>query len=416
MSFVKLTKGNIENVSFLLRPHVRFISSSVGGGVTGSQFVSPIRSHAIREVIDLKTAAHNLASSETDNSSSVHQLNEDSFIRALAIEAAQATASAGNTNIDSYLKVYMDLVDDAPRESRFSKTLDVFRFDPPFKYTKNSTVKNVIRNVLMPYHQHKYDNCGFWYTNYNTLNFFDNDHIPTGSALLYPDPDERYRLPESFSINFWINPRHSRSDRAFRAGTVLHMSSSICVSLVSGSGVNELGEEDHFKILLQLSHSADIPPSSIDLASPAGAYPNDLIFTSSHYLRKNHWHNIFIAWSNTTNNSTGSLYIDNDETRFHVPSASVTAASHLIPDALIIGNYYDGPVGTSTTGLAPLLTQKPAETVSPYSERNEGYIGTNTHVDRVKDLKANEFSHPLNAEIHDVRIYNKFINKKLKKI
>ena len=54
-----------------------------------------------------------------------------------------------------------------------------------FLSTKNTTVKNVVRNVLMPYHRHRYENCGFWYTNYNCLNFFDNsDKIPTGSCLV----------------------------------------------------------------------------------------------------------------------------------------------------------------------------------------------------------------------------------------
>ena len=27
-----------------------------------------------------------------------------------------------------------------------------------------------IKNILMPFHRHRYTYCGFWYTNYNTLN------------------------------------------------------------------------------------------------------------------------------------------------------------------------------------------------------------------------------------------------------
>ena len=75
MSFIKLYKRNLENVSVLLRPHVYFVSSSQGAGVTGSQYVSPVRSPAIKQVIDLENAANNLADAEEDNTSGVHQLN-----------------------------------------------------------------------------------------------------------------------------------------------------------------------------------------------------------------------------------------------------------------------------------------------------------------------------------------------------
>ena len=60
MSFIKIGRRNLENVSVLLRPSVHFVSSSIGGGVTGSQHVSPIRSPAIKQVIDLEKASHNL--------------------------------------------------------------------------------------------------------------------------------------------------------------------------------------------------------------------------------------------------------------------------------------------------------------------------------------------------------------------
>lgn len=412
MSFIKLGKRNLEHVSVLLRPHVHFISSSKGAGVTGSQYVSPVRSPAIKQIIDLETASNNLASSEEDNTSNVHQLNEDNYARAIAFETARAAVSAGETNITDSLSIYLDLIDEAPKDVRFNKQIDAFRFDPPFKFTKNTTVKNVTRNILMPYHQHKYDNCGFWYTNYNTLNFFSNDHIPTGSALLYPNLEPAgqeggiYDLPDDFSVSFWLNPRYSSADKNYRAGTVLHISSSICVSIVSGSSIDEFGAPNKFKILLQLSQSADIPPSSISLANLNSNPKGDLIFTSSHYLDKNHWHNVFIAWSNNANNSTGSLFIDEKETLFHVPSSSLKYSNpSKTPASLILGNFYHG----TYSNLSALVRDDESAT--------EGFLKINSNVgsDRFLNLTSEEFNHPLNAEIHDVRIYNKFINKKLKK-
>jgi len=410
MSFIKLGRRNLEHVSVLLRPHVHFVSSSIGAGVTGSQHVSPVRSPSFKQIIDLETASNNLAASEEDNTSGVHKLNEDNYARALAFESAREQVAAGETNITSSIGAYLNLIDEAPFDVRYTKQIDAFRFDPPFKFTKNTTVKNVTRNILMPYHAHKYDNCGFWYTNYNTLNFFDNDYIPTGSALLYANQEINnkgiYDLPDEFSINFWINPRYSRSDRAYRAGTILHISSSICVSLVSGSSVDEFGAEDKFKILLQLSQSADVLPSSINLNSPAGAYPRDLIFTSSQYLSKNHWHNIFITWASGSNNATGSLFIDDNETKFHVPSSSLSSNIDNTPPCLILGNFYNGP----SSNLGALVPD------SAYLSSEEGYSKAGNSVpDRALLVTEDELNHPLNAEIHDVRIYNKFINKKLRK-
>ena len=409
MSFIRLGRQNLENVSVLLRPQVHFISSSVGGGVTGSQYVSPVRSPAFKQVINLQDASYNLLEDATDGVSGVHKLNEDSFVRALAYESAKNRAVAGQTNLSAPLTTYLNLIDEAPKDVRYDKQLDVFQFSPPFKFNKNTTEKNVIRKLLMPYHQHKYDNCGFWYTNYNSLNFFDNDTIPTGSALLYSNPSGSYDLPQSFSINFWINPRYSKSSRDYRAGTVLHLSSSVCVSLVSGSSIDEFGAENEFKILLQLSQSADLAPSLVNLSSPAASYPNDLIFTSSHVLKKNHWHNVFITWSNSSNNSSGSIFVDNQRTDFYVPSSSLSANPLQSPGFLCLGNYYDN----NHSSMDGLVTNDPKN--SSGDSVNEGYIPGGASPDRLFSRGAQEFSHPLNAEIHDIRIYNKYIDKTLPK-
>ena len=409
MSFIRLGRQNLENVSVLLRPQVHFISSSVGGGVTGSQYVSPVRSPAFKQVINLQDASYNLLEDATDGVSGVHKLNEDSFVRALAYESAKNRAVAGQTDLSAPLSTYLNLIDEAPKDVRYDKQLDVFQFSPPFKFNKNTTEKNVIRKLLMPYHQHKYDNCGFWYTNYNSLNFFDNDTIPTGSALLYSNPNGSYDLPQSFSINFWINPRYSKSSRDYRAGTVLHLSSSVCVSLVSGSSIDEFGAENEFKILLQLSQSADLAPSLVNLSSPAASYPNDLIFTSSHVLKKNHWHNVFITWSNSSNNSSGSIFVDNQRTDFYVPSSSLSANPLKSPGFLCLGNYYNN----NHSSMDGLVTNDPKN--SSGDSVNEGYIPGGASPDRLFTRGAQEFSHPLNAEIHDIRIYNKYIDKTLPK-
>lgn len=400
MSFVKLDKKNSEYITLTLRPNNHFVSSSKGEGVTGSQFVSPIRSKCIKQLIDLREASYNLIDDALDGDSNVSNFNVDSYVRAASLETARALKNAGNTNINNAMGTYLNLIGSSPNDVRFTKNLDIFRFDLPFKFTKNTTIKNVVRNVLMPFYEHKYQNCGFHYTNYHSLNFFDNsDKIPTGSAILYPNISGSYNLPDDFAINFWINPRHSSAERSYRAGTILHISSSICVSIVSGSTTDKDGAEDTFKILLQLSSSADTAPSSINLSAPAGAFPNDLIFTSSNLLKKNNWHNVFISWSKNHQNGTGSLFIDDVETTFQ--ASHDTLSSSIKHSAIILGNYFNAPFTT----LGKLVGDS-------YSS-NEGFLPESSGLGTVTP-GADVFSHPLNAEIHDVRIYKKAINKKLK--
>ena len=477
MSFVKLDGQNFEITSLLLKPTTRFVSSSVGGVTTGSVFVSPTRSKCLKQIIDLKSAFWNLAEDATDGDSNISKYNIDNFNRALAFETAKADAAAGKTDLTGSLgqyislideapkdvrfdksidmfrfdppysftnnttvknitrKVlmpyhihryencgfwytaagktdltgslgqYISLIDEAPKDVRFDKSIDMFRFDPPYSFTNNTTVKNITRKVLMPYHIHRYENCGFWYTNYNTLNFFDNSKIPTGSALIYPNVTGTYDLPDTFSLNFWVNPRYSSAARDYKAGTVFHLSSSIAVSLVSGSNINKFGEEEDFKILLQLSHSADIPPSTINLNAPASTAPRDLIFTSSHTLKKNNWHHVSISWGPKTNNATGSIFIDDQETLFYVPSSSLS--SSIQSNTMVVGNYLD----MDNTTAAAFFHK--GSGVGTSAKELFGVTEITTAATKDPALYSHTLSHPLNAEIHDIRLYDKFIDKTL---
>ena len=361
----------------------------MGNGVTGSNFVSPTRSKCLKQLIpsnfDLNndgtvTLGEALQSIFTSPAFTQHMMQNQTMSLSLA-----------NTHLQT--------VNSASQVEKNTKTIDMFRFDLPVFFNANRTVKNVVRNVLMPHHQHRYDNCAFTYSNYHTLNFFTSETIPTGSALIYPSTEDSngsgvYSLPDAFSVNFWINPRYT--DANYRAGTILHISSSIAVSLVSGSSRDEFNKPNNFKLLLQLSQSADTPPSSIDLTSPSSTYPNDLIFTSSHTLNKNHWHHVCVQWSNSKNNSTGSIFIDDYETNFAIPSASVSANANNEPSGVIVGNYYDGNV----VNLANLLNIDLSTT--------EGFTNIG-HPAGTPSVDENTFSHPLNAEIHELKVYNKVL-------
>lgn len=387
MSFIKIGENNFEQVTVALRPTTTFLSSSVGLGVTGSNFVSPFRSKCLKQIIPSNFDLNN------DGTVTIGEALEAVFTS----PAATQHALMNQTMSFDLANMHLNNVNAANQIEKNTKAIDIFRFDMPVTINVNRTIKNIVKKTLMPYHKHRYDNSSFSYSNYHSLNFLTTDTIPTGSALIYPNIDTVdggvYDLPNEFCVNFWVNPRYSKDN--YKTGTILHLSSSIAISIVSGSSRDEYNQPNTFKILVQLSQSADKAPSTIDLNTPASSYPNDLIFTSSHFLHKNNWHNVTVQWAQGYNNSSGSIFIDDKETNFYIPSASLSANSDNSPSGLIVGNYYDGNVNN----LAYLLNNLSASI--------EGFTGVIPAAAGDPEVNENTFSHDLNAEIHELKIYNR---------
>ena len=397
MSFVKIDNSNFDHITVALKPAMTFISSSVGGSATGSMFVSPFRSKTLKQSKPVTFDLNN------DGEVTLGEaLLASAFSPAGYLDLMRNAEQAGNMSFN-LASGYLNVVNNAPGIKKNKKQIDMFRFDMPVNNNLNRTIKNVVKKTLMPYHKHRYDHCYFAYSNYHTLNFLTTTTIPTGSALIYPNIESTtatisgtgvYDMPQEFCFNFWINPRYTSAN--YKAGTILHLSSSIAISIVSGSSRDKFNEPDQFKVMIQMSQSADKPPSTVNLSAPAGTYPNDLIFTSSHFLKKNNWHNVTVQWSELIDNASGSIFIDNLETKYNIPSSSLGAPSSLSPGGLVVGNYYDG----SHTNLGQLLTNE--------SGSAEGFTGVTPAAGGfATKIIENTFSHDLNAEVHELRMFNK---------
>ena len=171
MSFVKLGKTFFERSIVALRPETRFISSSVGLGVTGSEHVAPIRSKCIKNIIDPNSSNLNINESLTITSSKAYDENDYNILTILDDLSQQVNSNnascVDNEGFNAVLNEYLNSVNDAPNDVRFTKKIDMFRFDTPVKFNQNYNIKNNIRKNILPYHQHRYPNSGFHYTNYN---------------------------------------------------------------------------------------------------------------------------------------------------------------------------------------------------------------------------------------------------------
>jgi len=393
MSFVKIDNNLFERSSLLLRPSISFISSSAG--ITGSEFVSAIRSKCIKDIVDPGVSSANQVTSRN--------YNELDFAVLSNIDRAATKVRDGSvTDIHRYLDLYLSAANDAPKDLRHDKLINVFRFDVPVRFNQNFNIKNNLRKTLLPYHKHRYPDLGFHYTNYNTLNFYTGSKSPKDSCLIYPNLNNVYTPTGPFTLDFWINPRYSNQTPSehFTAGTIFHMSSSIALTLVSGSGRDANNLVNTYKLLLQLSASADTPPTKINLNNLPNTYPNNLIYTSSTDLHKNHWHHVSVAWGGVTkNNATGSINVDGNETFFHIPSSSLCQANQ----AIVIGNYLN-----TDPDNVPKFFNKDVST-DALANRPQGLTKLTESTSEPSNLN-NIFNNGLNAEIHDIKLFKQFLN------
>ena len=308
------------------------------------------------------------------------------------------------------------------------------------QFTGSSNVKKFIKDAVFPKYRVLYPDMQFNYTNYHCLNFFTASSVPSDTVLLYPDKDEsrilrlgdsshpagsgdvydgNFSFSEAMTFDFYINPKYTtdglkEDESHFHAGTLFHLSSSYALSLVTGSGIDANGYPDRYRLLLQLSHSADTTPSEVDLslANNARSYPEDLIFLSDdNMLKRNHWHHIAVRWgTNKVNQGSGSFYIDGSEAgTFMIPSASVglgefKSVRNGSPCVLCVGNYYQGD-NYDPTGAAN--SNKMNEFFNTTARDQDGlyrFVST-TGASPKGDFN---FNHPLNAEVHDLKLFKEY--------
>ena len=392
MSFIPLSRELFEITTIKLNPQIHFVSSSVGEiPTTGSTYVSPIRSKCIKDIVKNPNRAEgNISAFSVDDFNAISSLK---IAKNKTITEASTYNSPG-INILPYMLDYISSSNQSPKNIRYSKFLDIFRFDTPLKFNLNHVVKRNLNNVLYPYHKHRYPSSGIHYTNFNCLNFYTSNSVPDDSCLLYPNKSDVYNPPKGFTLDFWINPRYDNevAGSSYSAGTIFHMSSSIAVSLVTGSLTDEYNLVDDYKIMLQLSHSADIAPSNIDLNNINSK--SDLIFTSSFPLRKNNWHHVSVYWDPSFNNASGSIVIDKNYSDFHIPSSSIATEDNKM---ICLGNYYNGTSSTAETFFnATVAVNQGLTQLVPSTSEPTG--------------QTTLLQNPLNAEIHDIKLFNRALS------
>ena len=394
MAIQRIEPEDTETFSLHTNPVRHYVSGATG--VEGKLHVFARRSDREKDVVPTSFFS---GSSFTDHDLAGH------------IRVARAASLASGSNVVA-LTTYLADARDQPTSVRKQQQVDVIRFVPGVSFDSDTQRKAAVTNALMPYYRATYPGMHFGYTNYSCLNFFSNEAIPSGSALLYANPITSslagvvtgpYVPTGSFAFDFWINPRYSTTSDtgSYTAGTILHLSSCYAVSLVTGSSRDANGLPDGFRVLLQLSSSTDTRPSHLSLGSLS-----QLNFVSDdNSLSKNRWHHVTVRWgTNSYNMGSGSFVVDgNTKGPFAIPSASIVPStfspSRDNATVLVVGNYYEG-TNTASSSLAYFFSTDTAT-----REGLEELI-----VDAGFAPSSYRFDHPLQAEIHDLKLYGRMLH------
>lgn len=384
MSIKPLPPEAVETFSILLHPKRTYVSSS--SGLTGSLKIFANPSEREKDVF--------LPSAFVDTTRSSDTL--ESMLRALRVKVA-----GGTSNVSAAIQTYLDRVHATPTAVKNSADMEILRHHPTTMYTVNTAKKLFVQDRLMPYYRVNRPSNHWAYPNYHSINFFTCSNVPSDAAWLYPNvrggahPSGCYSPTGSFTFEFHINPRYTSEapGAPFRAGTIVHLSSSYALSLVSGSSRGRDGKPDAFRLLLQLSGSADVKPS----LAVAGA---GTFFSDDNSLQRNKWQHVLVTWGGSRNDrGTGSFYVDGVQKGVFVFDQESVLGPLATNDVLCVGNYYEG----KNSGTAVQARFFAADTALREGVHElDGTTG-------VSYPHSFSFSHQLNAELHDLSLRDDYL-------
>lgn len=393
MSYIKLQSENFDSFSLTLRPRYEFSSSSAG--ITGSV-----------KLVE-RPSASNRSFAASNSTLTFDAAKDYRFEEIFRTIKSTNNLTDQNNKVDSYVKKAGDLFE----IGRNNVVIPITRLTQSIDFSTSSNVKSNVKNILFRQYRSIFTDSNYNYKNYHSINFFTSSTVPSNSAIIYPNriggtatnagSEPRFDISSSFSIDFYINPRYlAESTEEFNAGTILHFSSSFCLSLLTGSHRNENNQVDSFRLALGLAKSADVKPNLIDTGVANGTRTGDqqfLFVSDDNILKYNNWHHVTVSWGDTATSRTGSFNIDGRKSTFIYDRSTIRKTTTSTEDDVVyLGNFCD------------IASNESRKFFNTDAAQNEGLIAITGAGG--SDPTIFSFTNPLNAELHDVKIFNRVIS------
>lgn len=387
MSLFKINEDDRDFFTLETHPKRTYISSS--SGITGSVYI-----YARHSALEKEAQPLSMFSSSLYNDVNLNELLNNCKLYA---------AISGNNY--GQVSGYLSKVFEQQPSARKQQKLDIIRFTPPFVYNTNTGRKLATINSLMPFYRSQNSNYNYNISNYFCLNFFTSSDNHNDAVLLYPNqpttqyPYGQYCPNNGWSFDFRINPKYTTDtiNSDFKTGTIFHLSGVYAVSLLTGSSRDLNGYPDAFRIMLQVSSSTNIKPSE--------ATPDEFTFLSDdNAIKRNEWSQVTIRHGGNSpvyDFGTGSFVINNTEKGIFVLTTSLATGSFGAtsgPQVLAVGNYYEGD-NTGTSQMVYFFANN--------TTIREGLFELNSAI--VDNPSEFSFNHPLNAEVHELKIFDKYL-------
>ena len=394
MSTFNIDRLRQDGRTLLLSTRKTYSSSS--SGVTGSQTLGARYSRSLR---DAGSYTQGIQYSDAGASIALSDL-------VLAISSSRADS----TDVSAAANTYLANARRASTEDQRGTIVfspKIYSFDPAAgddvlesQYSVKRYARRMISGTLVPYYATENQGKYFAVGNYFTINFFTASCVRNDTAIAFPDFGGvgSYRVTNGVTIDLHLNPRYTTDSVTshFNAGTIAHLPGCYSLSLATGSSRGPDGKPDKFRLILALTHSADVNPSLVDMGVANGARSGNqsrIFVSNDNIIARNTWNHISVSWSSLVDNGTGRFWVNGDDAGvFGFADASIGRSNP--PGALILGNHV-----SSSADAGKLFNQTVAS--------NEGLYPNPLHA---SGDPAITLLNPLNAELHSLKIYSRAIS------
>ena len=338
------------------------------------------------------------------------------------------------------------------------KTKNSFILDSQDFYKKKS-VKNLYSYYRENIKHNNFHDLNWGFKNYNTINFFNlhnlndvfDDDITHKNCIIYPNLlTSNKNVYDVFEKNeatfsFYINPRRKNYksislDKTFHynPGCILNIPGIISIYIIKGSSVDLEGFTDKFRIFIEVGSSTynsfNQNISGFNLESNLSQDISSRYLSEDNILSYNNWHNICITCkANDTESNKKldfSLFVD----KVNIENFQIDAEMQSINgnSFLSIGNnpkVAENDISDFVIRCFSKDNTTLGDNEGPYVNKHilygsdvssvlSGISNPNNIYNFKNSLNSDNTSYvdentslALNAEIHDVRIYNQFLSK-----